>query len=309
MSPTMTSRPADTMLAVLLLLAAALLIGASASAQTTGAARGATSTSATTTTPPTKRTTASTPATTTAAPPLRVCADPDNLPFSNDKQEGFENKIATLLAKELGTSLEYTWWPQRRGFVRNTLRARECDLLVGVPVGFDPVAATTPYYRSTYYLVSRQDRKLGITSLDDPRLRDLKIGVNVIGEDYTNTPPAHALGDRGIVVAHGYDTFYDQQRRPDDIITAVVKGDIDVAVVWGPLAGYFGKRAPVALDMVALPDSDTLSGLPFAYDISLGVRRSDKALKAQIESAVERRRGEIARILRDYDVPIIATPE
>jgi quinoprotein dehydrogenase-associated probable ABC transporter substrate-binding protein len=295
MSPTLTTRPVDTLLAVLLLLASALLIGATAGAQPgaqpASAARSSTAAAAT-------------PRVTT----LRVCADPDNLPFSNDKQEGFENKIAALLATELGASLEYTWWPQRRGFIRNTLRAKECDLLIGVPVGFDPVAATTPYYRSTYYFVTRRDRNLQLASLDDPQLRTLKIGVNVIGEDYRNTPPAHALGDRGIVVAHGYDTFYDDQRRPDDIIKAVVNGDIDVGVVWGPLAGYFAKQAPVALAMTALPDSDSRSGLPFAYDISLGVRRSDKALKAQIESAVERRRGDIARILHDYNVPVLATP-
>jgi quinoprotein dehydrogenase-associated probable ABC transporter substrate-binding protein len=291
MSPTLTTRPADTLLAVLLLLATALLIGATAGAQPPGPAGSATVAAAS-----------------TRVATLRVCADPDNLPFSNEKEEGFENKIAALLAAELGASLQYTWWPQRRGFVRNTLRAKECDLLIGVPVGFDPVAATTPYYRSTYYLVTRRDRNLHLGSLDDPQLRNLKIGVNVIGEDYTNTPPAHALGDRGIVVAHGYDTFYDAQRRPDDIIKAVVSGDIDVAVVWGPLAGYFAKQAPVALEMTALPDSDSRSGLPFAYDISLGVRRSDKALKAQIESAVERRRGDIARILRDYGVPVLTTP-
>lgn len=291
MSPTLTTRPVDTLLTVLLLLATALLIGARAGAQTPSAVSNGAVVA---------------PATRIAT--LRVCADPDNLPFSNEKQEGFENKIAALLATELGASLQYTWWPQRRGFVRNTLRAKECDLLIGVPVGFDPVAATTPYYRSTYYLVTRRDRNLHLTSLDDPQLRNLKIGVNVIGEDYTNTPPAHALGDRGIVVAHGYDTFYDTQRRPEDIITAVVNGDIDVGVVWGPLAGYFAKQAPVALEMAALPDSDDRSGLPFAYDISLGVRRSDKALKTQIESAVERRRGDIARILRDYNVPVLATP-
>jgi quinoprotein dehydrogenase-associated probable ABC transporter substrate-binding protein len=291
MSPTTTNRPADTVLAVLLLLATVLLIGASAAAQ-----------------PPGSTGAAATPVSAPRAPVLRVCADPDNLPFSNEKQEGFENKIATLLAAELGASLQYTWWPQRRGFVRNTLRAKECDLLIGVPVGFDPVAATTPYYRSTYYLVTRRDRNLHLASLDDPQLRRLKIGVNVIGEDYTNTPPAHALGDRGIVVAQGYDTFYDNERRPDDIIEAVAKGDIDVAVVWGPLAGYFANRSPVPLAMSALPDIDSRSGLPFAYDISLGVRRADRALKAQIESAVERRRGDIARILREYSVPIIATP-
>lgn len=235
---------------------------------------------------------------------LRVCADPDNLPFSNRQEQGFENKIAQLLAKELGGKVTYTWWPARRGFVRNTLRAKECDLLVGVPKGFDPVLETRPLYRSTYYFVTRADRKLRIASLDDPVLRGLKIGVNLIGEDYTNTPPAHALGSRGITVARGYPTFYNAEQRPEDIIQAVTKGDIDVAIVWGPLAGYFAARQDAPLTLAALPDSDS-TGLPFAYDIALGVRRSDKAFKARIEEVLERTGPEIARILSEFSVPTV----
>jgi mxaJ protein len=238
---------------------------------------------------------------------LRVCGDPDNLPFSNMKGEGFENKIAALIAREMGDTVKYTWWPQRRGFVRNTLRARECDILIGAPNGFDPVIETKPYYRSTYYFVTRTDRNLRIASLDDPALKKLKIGVNVIGEDYTNTPPAHALGARGIT-ARGYDTFYNAEHRPEDIINAVAKGDIDVAVVWGPLAGYFAKRAAAPLTLVPLPDSVDRTGFPFAFDIAMGMRRSDKAFKAQIDEILERTRPEIDRILEEYNVPRIAQP-
>jgi mxaJ protein len=239
---------------------------------------------------------------------LRVCSDPDNLPFSNQKQEGFENRIAALLARELGDTLVYTWWPQRRGFVRNTLRARECDVIVGVPGGFDPVLETKPYYRSTYYLVTRTDRKLRIASLDDPALRKLKIAVNMIGEDYTNTPPAHALGARGIP-AVGYSTFYNAETRPEDIVNAVADRKVDVAIVWGPLAGYFAKRASAPLTLVALPDSVDRTGYPFAYDIGVGVRRSDKALKARIEDVLDRKREEIAAILQEYNVPSFARPK
>jgi quinoprotein dehydrogenase-associated probable ABC transporter substrate-binding protein len=238
---------------------------------------------------------------------LRVCGDPDNLPFSNAKQEGFENRIAALLASELGDTVTYTWWPQRRGFVRNTLRARECDVIVGVPGGYDPVLETKPYYRSTYYLVSRADRKLNIKSLDDPALRKLKIAVNIIGEDYTNTPPAHALGARGIPVV-GYSTFYNAENRPEDIINAVSTGKVDVAVVWGPLAGYFAKRSTVPLTLVALPDSVDRTGYPFAYNIAVGVRRSDKDLKARIEQALDRRHDDIAKILQEYGVPALTQP-
>ena len=240
---------------------------------------------------------------------LRVCGDPDNLPFSNEKQEGFENKIAELIARDLGDSVHYLWWPHRRGFVRSTLRAGECDMLIGVPTGFDPVATTRPYYRSTYYIVTRSDHTPKITSLDDPALHRLKVGVNIIGYDYTNTPPAHALGARGVQVV-GYNTFYGREAgsEPQDIIDAVARKEIDVAVVWGPLAGYFAKRSPVPMTLVALPDSDDASatGYPFAYDIAIGVRRSDKLLRAQIDSALVRRRDEIGRILAEYGIPTVA---
>jgi mxaJ protein len=235
---------------------------------------------------------------------LRVCADPDNLPFSNARQAGFENKIAELIARELGDSVRYTWWPQRRGFVRNTLRARHCDIVMGAPAGYELVSSTKPYYRSTYAIVTRADRKLNIKSLDDPKLRQLKIGVNLIGEDYTNPPPAHALGARGVQVAKGYDTFYTLEKRPDDIIDAVATGEIDVAIVWGPLAGYFVKKSPVPLTLTPLPATDR-SGLPFAFDMALGVRRQDKEFKAQVEEVLERKRPEIEKILRAYNVPTL----
>jgi quinoprotein dehydrogenase-associated probable ABC transporter substrate-binding protein len=239
---------------------------------------------------------------------LRVCADPDDLPFSNERQEGFENKIAQLVAAELGDSLVNVWWPHRRGFVRNTLRAGLCDLIVGVPKGFDPVLTTKPYYRSTYYFVYRRDGNRDIRSLDDTVLRHLKIGVNLIGYDYTNTPPAHALSARGVVGnLVGFHTFYTQSAdRPHDIIDAVANGTVDVAIVWGPLAGYYAKRAPVPLTLVALPDSDAASGMPFAFDIAMAVRRSDKEFGARIDSLLERRRAEILGILDDYNVPMAA---
>jgi quinoprotein dehydrogenase-associated probable ABC transporter substrate-binding protein len=236
---------------------------------------------------------------------LRVCADPDNMPFSNERSEGYENKIAELVAQDLGDSLVNVWWPHRRGFVRNTIRAGLCDLIIGVPKGFDPVLTTKPYFRSTYYFVYRRDRSLAIRSLDDTVLRHLKIGVNLIGYDYTNTPPAHALSSRGLVNnVVGFYTFYNEAAdRPSDIIDAVAKDSVDVAIVWGPLAGYFAKREPVPLTLVALPDSDATSGMPFAFDITMAVRHSDKAFRAQIDSLLERRRSDIRNILASFDVP------
>ena len=239
---------------------------------------------------------------------LRVCADPYNLPFSNERGEGFENKIANIVAQDLNATVINYWWPQRRGFLRNSILAGFCDVLINVPVGFDPVATTKAYYRSTYYFVYRTDRGLNLHSLDDTLLKHLKIGVNMIGYDYTNTPPAHALGSRGVVGLVGFGNFLNPDPKadhPQDIVDAVAKDSIDVAIVWGPKAGYWVKREAVPLTMVPLPDSDAVSGMPFAFDMAMGVRHRDKALKAQLDSVIDRRRGEIVAILRDYSVPML----
>ena len=237
---------------------------------------------------------------------LRICADPDNLPFSDRALAGFDNRIAALLAAELGDSVTYLWWPARRGFVRNTLRARDCDVLLGVPGGFDPVLETRPYYRSAYSLVYDSTRAPGLRSLDDPRMRTLRVGVNLIGEDYTHTPPLHALLRRGISSnVTGFSTFYGEEHHPGEIIDSLAHGAIDVAVVWGPLAGYFARRTALPLAIVPLPD-DSLSGLPFAFDIGIGVRRADRDLRARLDSILDRRHDDIARILGEYGVPTVA---
>lgn len=237
---------------------------------------------------------------------LRVCGDPENMPFSDRKAQGFENKIADVLASALGDSVVYTWWPHRRGFVRNTLGAAECDVVMGVPAGYDPVLTTNPYYRSTYYIVTRTDRHLNITSLDDPRLKTLKIGVGLIGDDYTNTPPAQALGSHGVTKnVRGFSLFYDEDTHPQDIVQAVADGTIDVALVWGPVAGYFAKQSSVPLSLSALPDSDSASGVLFAYNVAIGVRHSDRDLKATLDSVLTQKRDTIQGILRSYNVPTV----
>lgn len=237
---------------------------------------------------------------------LRVCGDPENMPFSDEKAQGFENKIADVIAGALGDSVVYTWWPHRRGFVRNTLSAGECDVVMGVPAGYDPVATTNPYYRSAYYIVTRTDRHLDITSLDDPRLKTLKVGVGLIGDDYTNTPPAQALASHGITKnVRGFSLFYDEDTHPQDIVNAVANGTIDVALVWGPVAGYFAKESSVPLSLVALPDSDSASGVLFAYNVAIGVRHSDRDLKATLDSLLTQKRDTIQGILRAYNVPTV----
>src|SRR5438093_6954818 len=237
---------------------------------------------------------------------LRVCADPNNLPYSNSRQEGFENKIASLIARDLGAHVEYSWWPQRRGFVRNTLRAGACDCIIGVPSNFELALPTQPYYRSSYVFVSRRDRHLDITSLDDRRLEKLKIGVQMIGNDHYNSPPAHALTNRGMIDnIVGY-TVYGDYRDPEPgraIVDAVARGDVDVAIVWGPQAGYFAKHARVALDLRPVNPQIDVPFLPFVFEISMGVRRGDPALRDQLDREIEYRRGDIERILDAYGVP------
>jgi mxaJ protein len=240
---------------------------------------------------------------------LRVCADPNNLPFSNQRQQGFENRLAELIAKEEGAKVRYTWWPQRRGFIRNTLAAGKCDLVMGMPFGAERVLTTRPYYRSTYVFVSRKDRHLGVTSLNDPSLRTLKIGVQLIGDDYANTPPVHALSRRGIVGnLVGYSVFgdYSQENPPARIIDAVVAGDVDIAVAWGPLAGYFAKRSGVPLEIIPVSPAIDPPGLRFTFDISLAVRPGDAERKRELEGVLDRRRSEIDQLLAEYGVPIVA---
>ena len=242
-----------------------------------------------------------------ARPALRVCSDPNNLPFSNQKLEGFENKIAELVARDLGAAkVTYYWFAQRRGFVRNTLNAKKCDVIMGVPSSFELALTTRPYYRSAYVFVTRRDRKLDIDSLDDPRLRTLKIGVQMIGDDYASSPPAHALANRGMtrnVVGYSVYGDYREDSPPRRIVEAVAKREVDLSAVWGPTAGYFAKKSPVPLAVTPFTPEIDLPFLPFVFDISMAVRREDTALKEKLDRILANRRNEIAKILREYGVP------
>jgi quinoprotein dehydrogenase-associated probable ABC transporter substrate-binding protein len=237
---------------------------------------------------------------------LRVCADPNNLPFSNQRGEGFENKIAELLGRELNERVEYTWWAQRRGFFRNTLKAGLCDVVVGVPAGFEMALTTRPYYRSSYVFIYRRDRNLKLSSLDDPQLRSLKIAVQMIGDDFSNSPPAHALANRHIISnVRGFTVYGDYARPnpPSRIVQAVEMGNVDVAIVWGPLAGYFAKNLKARLEIVPVTPQIDRPFLPFVFDIAMGVRRGDQHLRDQLESIIQKRRSDINRILNEYAVP------
>ena len=238
--------------------------------------------------------------------PFRVCADPNNLPFSNQQQEGFENRIAEVLARGLGQAVAYTWWPQRRGFLRSTLNAGKCDVVMGLPADIDMVLTTQPYYRSVYAFVYPADAPYELSSFDDPVLKELKIGVHLIGDDYTNSPPAHALSKRGIVDnVVGYSVFgnYADPNPPGKIIESVANREIDAAIVWGPIGGYFAQRHATSLRVVPVASEDESPTLLLAYDIALGVRKGDEALKNTLNGLLTQHAEEIRKILVDYGVP------
>lgn len=250
-------------------------------------------------------------ATPAAADSLRVCADPNNLPYSNERREGFENRIVELLARDLGMEVEYTWWAQRRGFIRNTLKAGLCDLVAGVPAGMDMLATTKPYYRSTYVFVTAAKRGLDISGFDDPRLRELRVGVQMIGDDFSNAPPAHALSSRGIVQnVRGYLVYgdYTQPNPTSRIVEAVAGGELDVAVVWGPQAGFFAKQQPVQLALAPVSPGADGPSRPMTFAIAMGTRREDADLRRKVEDALHRNRDAIDRILADYGVPRVDMP-
>ena len=250
------------------------------------------------------------PQTPAAKSVLRVCSDPNNLPFSNDKQEGFENKIAEVIARDMNVKIEYTWWAQRRGFVRNTLKSDLCDLIVGMPSSSELALTTAPYYRSTYVFVSRKDRGLNIHSFDDEALHKLRIGVQMIGDDFANSPPAHALSNRHIIQnVKAYSVYgdYAQPNPPARVVEAVANRQVDVAIAWGPMAGFFVKKEHLPLTLVPVAPQIDLPYLPFVYDISMGVRRGDDAFKERLETIIESHRGEIEQILDSYGVPRINT--
>jgi len=242
-----------------------------------------------------------------SAPPLRVCADPNNMPFSNAHGEGFENKIAALVARDLHRPLAYFWLPQRRGFVRNSLDAGQCDVVVGVPASYRRLQTTDRYYRSSYVFVSRRDRHLRIDSFDAGGLRSLKIGIQISGDDYNNPPAAQALAARHLVHnVHGF-TVYGDYSKPDpqrEIVDAVADGRVDVAIVWGPLAGYYTRREPAPMDVTPIAAAADSPVLPFVFDIAMGVRRGDTALRDALNATIARRRVEIRQILHTYGVPL-----
>jgi mxaJ protein len=240
---------------------------------------------------------------------LWVCADPNNMPFSDAKGQGFENQIAALVARDLGRHLRYFWEPQRRGFIRTTLKAGNCDVVISAPAGSGLVEPTRPYYTSTYVFVYRRGQQHpALTSFDDGRLKRMRIGIQMVGEDYGNPPPAQALAARQLADnVRGFTVYgdYSQGAPQRAIIDAVASGEVDTAVVWGPLAGYFARSARRPLEVVPVAPVVDRSGTPFTFEMVMGVRPGAVAFRAQLDDFIERRIGELHAILRRYNVPLV----
>jgi quinoprotein dehydrogenase-associated probable ABC transporter substrate-binding protein len=232
---------------------------------------------------------------------LRVCADPHNLPFSTDKGEGFENKLAELMAAQLGKGLAYAWYPQAPGFVRNTLAAYKCDVLMGIPQGDDLVQVTNPYYRTAYALVVKADSDLkGVDTISDPRLKGKRIGI------VAGTPPADNMAVNGLMAnAKPYPLVVDT--RVDSSAAAMMHdlaaGEIDAGILWGPMAGYYARSAGAEVAVVPLVKEK--SGPRLAYYIAMGVRFADQEWKRLLNRKIAENQDAINKLLRSFGVPLL----
>jgi mxaJ protein len=232
---------------------------------------------------------------------LRVCADPDNLPYSQQDESGFENRIAAIVAEELHASLHYEWQPLRRGFVRKTMGAGRCDVFIGVPADFEKVLTTRPYYRSSYVFVWRRGADAP-HSFSDPRIARNPIGVQLVGNDLSATPPGYALTSVGAISnVVGYTVFGDGPA-PRRMIDALAAREIDSALVWGPQACYFARLAQVPMD-IAIAQAPAALKAPFEFAIAMGVARGNAALRDELDGVLQRRRADIDAVLEQYAVP------
>ena len=238
---------------------------------------------------------------------LRVCADPDNLPYSHADGSGFENRIARLVADELGLALETFWFPDRRGFVRKTLGAGHCDLIVGVPAQFERTLNTRAYYRSSYVLVENASEAAGPRDFHDPRLRRWRLGVQLIGDDLAASPPGHALVHVGAVRNVVGFPIAGAEPAAARLVRALERNELDAAFLWGPQAGYYAARARVPLRLRVLPLPQGLKGQVEEFAIAMGVQRGNRGLRDRLDEVLARRGADIRRILQDYGVPLLET--
>ncbi len=231
---------------------------------------------------------------------LRVCADPGNLPFSDQSESGFENKIAELLAGELGVPVSYTWFPQATGFVRNTLDARRCDVVIGISLGFELLQNTNPYYRSSYVLVYRADSGMTLDTLADPSLKTLRLGV------VAGTPPASLFARYGLLGnTRPYHLMVDSRfsKPGKQMVEDIAAGEIDVGALWGPIAGYYAKQQAAPLTLVPLLKEN--EGPKMDYRITMGIRYGEPEWKHQLNDLIAAKQEAINAILHDYGVPLL----
>jgi quinoprotein dehydrogenase-associated probable ABC transporter substrate-binding protein len=238
---------------------------------------------------------------------LWVCADRNNLPYSNDRAQGFENKLAEMVAHDLGRTLGYVWWPASPTFAHKVFRKGACDIIMGIPSkGYELAEPTAPYYGSSYVFVSRSDRHLAVQSFDDPSLKTVKIGLHVVDDGFT--PAAQELASRGIIRnVVGYSIFGNlaKENPAADLMRAVAQGDVDVAIAWGPLAGYFAQHSAVPLQLTPICAASVKTGLPVSFNISIGVRHDEEALREQLNQELARRQDDIHALLLSYGVPLL----
>jgi mxaJ protein len=230
---------------------------------------------------------------------FRVCADPENLPYSNQKGEGFENKIAEVLAKDLGKELSYEFWLDRQGYLRNTINAQRCDVIIGMGSDVDSLRTSKPYYRSGYVFVYRKSSNYNIKDWD---AEDLKKGfIGIVGE----SPPTIPLRDHDLMAnARPYRLQRDLNLSPGHMIDDLVAGKIDVAIIWGPIGGYYAKQSKEPLVVVPVPEykSVNVKGKE-EWNISVAVRKKDKDRMEMIQGALDRNQAKIFKILDDYGIP------
>jgi len=240
-----------------------------------------------------------------AASPLRVCADPDNLPFSNRAGAGFDDRIIALVAKDLHRELTFIWARPRRGFLREQFNKNACDVLLGVPVGLHGVAVTAPYYTSSYAFVTPARKGFRIASFSDEHLSGKRIGLQILEEDLS--PPSLPLIRAGYTAQIiGFESFGSHE---GDVVKAVADGRVGVAVVWGPVAGYFARQSPIPLTVSPVPTAYKFAGVPFTYGIGFGVHKQDQSLLQQLNASIRRLQPQIDRVLAEFSVPTVGATE
>lgn len=245
-------------------------------------------------------------------PPLRVCADANDLPFSNTREQGFENALAGVLARDLHRPIEYVWISQQTPYALKRFRQPICDVSMAITASSRLMLSSIPYYRSSYVFVTRRDRHIRIGVLDDMRLAKYRIGAQIIGEDDAASPPAEELARRGLarnLVGYSVYGMPLGHNTSEQMVNAIARGELDMAIVWGPAAGYFVKRSPVPLEITPILPAQGTADLPVAFDISLGVRRDDEGLRNQLNEIIARRRREISDLLRSYGVPLLSASD